>query len=174
MKQEFRKKCLELRDNLSKINLDDKILALEEYKRAETVFIYISYKSEVDTGSLIKASLKEKIVLVPYCIDKNGNMVASRIDSFCDLKEGMYGILEPENLVEYKGKIDASIIPGVAFSKDGYRIGYGKGYYDRFLSKNATFSIGLSYDELLFDSIPHSKLDYKMNYIITPKKEIRI
>lgn len=174
MKKEFRKKCLDLRKELNNIDLCDKILDLKEYKESKTVFIYVSYKSEADTLPLIKEALKEKTVLVPLCLDDNGNMIACKINSLRDLKEGMYGIMEPVKREEFKGKIDFSIIPGAAFDLTGKRIGYGKGYYDRFLSCHDTFSVGVCHDELLFEKIPSDSFDAKLNMIITNKREVRI
>lgn len=174
MKNDFRKKALEIRRGLEKIDLTEKIKELSEYKRAKTIFIYISFGSEIETTKLLEDALKEKIVLVPYCVDTNGNMIACRINSLQELKPGKFGILEPENPVEYKGVIDFSVIPGVAFSKEGYRIGYGKGYYDRFLSKTETFSLGICHHELLFDEIPFDKTDVKLDMIITDKEEISL
>ena len=174
MKKEFRKKCAGIRKNLEVKDLSDKILNLPEYKNADTVFIYISFASEVNTHSLIKKALSEKTVLVPYCLDDNGSMIAVKITDLSDLKEGRFGILEPVNTREYKEKIDLCIVPGLAFSKEGYRMGYGKGYYDRFLCARDTFKVGLTYDELLFDTIPFDSYDVKMNMIITPNKEIKL
>lgn len=173
-KNVFRKECLERRKQLKKENLTEKILELPEYKNAKTVFVYVSHGSEIETSELIREALKDKQVLVPYCMDSSGIMIACEISSFDDLSEGMYKIYEPKNPEEFKGDIDLSIVPGVAFSYDGYRIGYGKGYYDRFLAKNRTFSIGITYDELLFDSIPHNEYDFRLDMILTPGKEIRI
>lgn len=174
MKREFRKNCLEKRKQLNPVNLTKKILNLKEYKESKTVFIYVSYGSEISTIDLIKEALREKTVLVPYCVDKFGKMIAVKIDSKDDLKEGMYGIKEPECPIEYEGKIDLTIVPGVAFSKEGYRIGYGKGYYDRFLKEHDTFSLGICHSELLFDKVPFDEFDVKLQKIITEKEEIRI
>lgn len=174
MKKEFRKKCILLRDGLLNINPDKKILSLPEYKNAETVFVYLSFGSEVQTLGLVQTALKEKRVVVPFCVDREGTMIACEIKSFDDLQAGMYNIPEPVNPVEYKGKIDLGIIPGVAFSKDGVRLGYGKGYYDRFLAKNKMFKVGLCHDELLFDKIPCGELDVRLDMIITNKREIRL
>ena len=174
MKSKFRKECLEKREKIKRQNLDLKVFGLEEYKNAKTVFIYLSTPFEIDTMGILHKALKEKTVLVPYCVDDKGNMIACKIDSLYDVKEGRFSILEPKKPIEYTKNIDFTLVPGVAFSKDGYRIGYGKGYYDRFLKTHKTFSVGLSYDELLFDKIPTDSFDVKLNMIITPTKEIKI
>lgn len=174
MKNALRKKCLEKRKNLKNTDLSKKITSLPEYKNAKTVFIYVSYESELITHSLIKEALKTKVVLVPLCINKSGDMIAVNIKSFDELKEGSYGILEPIHNEEFNGQIDFSVVPGVAFSKEGYRIGYGKGYYDRFLKNKNTFKLGICHNELLFDEIPFDEFDEKLDMIITPEREIRI
>ncbi len=174
MKGQFRKDCLEKRKQLKTCDLTKEILNLKEYKESKTVFIYVSYGSEISTAELIKEALKEKTVLVPYCIDGFGKMIAVKIKSMDDLKAGMYGIKEPKCHTEYEGSIDLTIVPGVAFSKEGYRIGYGKGYYDRFLKAHKTFSLGICHHELLFDKVPFNEHDVKINKILTKKEEIRI
>lgn len=174
MKREFRKNCLEKRKQLNPVNLTKKILNLKEYKESKTVFIYVSYGSEISTIDLIKEALREKTVLVPYCVDNFGKMIAVKIKSMDDLEAGMYNIKEPKSHTEYEGNIDLTIVPGVAFSKEGYRIGYGKGYYDRFLKNHKTFSVGICHDELLFDKVPYDEYDIKLDKIITKKEEIII
>lgn len=170
----LRKQYKEIRKNLNYGDFSLKIADLKEYKNANTVFIYVSFDDEAKTEKLILKALSEKRVLVPYCVDKDGTMIACEIKSPDDLKTGLYGIKEPVNPKEYKGKIDLAVVPALAFSKDGYRLGYGKGYYDRFLDKNPCVSVGLSFDELLFDEIIHFEYDKKVDIIITPGKEFYI
>ena len=165
-KNDFRKKCSDIRKGLNKINMDEEILSLKEFKESETVFIYISFKDEVETHNLIKTALKEKRVVVPYCVDNNGHMIACEIESFSDLVPGSFGILEPKNPKEFEGKIDFALVPGLGFSESGYRIGYGKGYYDRFLNGKSIYKVGICHKELFFDEIPHDDFDIKLDKII--------
>ncbi len=174
MKNEFRKICLEKRKALRRIDLTEQILSLPEYKKADTVFIYISYRDEIETHNLIKEALKTKRVLVPLCLNLEGDMVAVEIKSFDELKEGAFGILEPQSKIRFEGEIDFALVPGVAFSREGYRIGYGKGYYDRFLKNKGIFKTGACHEELLFDTVPCDEFDVRLNMIITPEREIRI
>lgn len=169
-----RKEYKDIRKNLKYEDFSLKITKLSEYKNAKTVFIYLSYLDEAKTDKLISEALKTKTVLVPYCVDKNGTMIACEIKSFDELKKGSFGIREPVNSVSFNGKIDLAVVPGLAFSKDGHRIGYGKGYYDRFLEKNPAYSVGLTFDELVFDEIPSDDHDKRVNMIITQGKEIKI
>ena len=173
-KKSLRTELKKIRKNINCEDFSLDITKLSEYKNAKTVFIYLSYLDEAKTDKLIEYALKEKTVLVPCCIDSFGNMIAVEVKSIDDLKEGMYGIREPKNPIEYSGEIDFCVVPGIAFSKAGYRLGYGKGYYDRFLENRNTFKAGLTFDELLVDELPYEAHDKKMNVIITKKGELRI
>ena len=168
-KAALRKELLSLRKNLSALSLTYGILnEFEEFRNARTVFCYVSAYGEIDTHSLIKEISSEKILTVPYCLDNDGNMTAVKINSLSDLQEGRFGILEPKEHIPFdKEKIDFVIVPGIAFSEDGYRLGYGKGYYDRFLSDISPFKLGVCRKELLFTSLPHNEYDIKMDKLIT-------
>lgn len=142
-----------------------------EFLEAETVFCYISAHGEVDTYGLIEDLLKVKTVVVPYCTDREGNMIASPIESMSDLQEGAFGIPEPISPKEFpKGKIDFVIVPGVAFDKDGYRLGYGKGYYDRFLSDISPYRLGICQEGFYLEKLPHGEHDIKMNDVLVIDK----
>ena len=131
---------------------------------ANTVFCYVSAHGEVDTLSLIEELLEEKTVVVPYCTDTHGNMICTEIHSLSDLTEGKFGIPEPKNPIPFpKEKIDFVIVPGVAFDKSGYRLGYGKGYYDRFLKDISPYKLGVCQKEFYFDTLPHDEHDIKMD-----------
>ena len=92
-----------------------------------------------------------------------------------DLEPGHFGILEPTSTTYYNEEIDLVITPSIAFDKKGNRLGYGKGYYDKYFatSKHKT-SIGLSYDKLLQEKIPTDKYDKKVDIIITEEKTLII
>ncbi len=168
-KAAVRSRCLSLRKTLPPKSADIKDFEnIPQFESAKTVFCYVSAENEVSTHSLIKQMLAlNKEVLVPLCTDKCGNMVSVKINSLDDLSEGMYGIYEPISHTPFdKTKIDVAIVPGVAFDKDGYRIGYGKGYYDRFLADISPLKIGLTHSELFFDSLPHDENDVQVNIVI--------
>ena len=168
-KAAVRSRCLSLRKTLQPKSADIKDFeSIPQFEKANVIFCYVSAENEIDTRNLIKQMLLSgKEVLVPLCTDKCGSMVSVKIDSLDDLKEGMYGIYEPIFHTPFdKTKIDVAIVPGVAFDKNGYRIGYGKGYYDRFLADISPFKIGLSHCELFFDSIPHDDNDIKIDVVI--------
>lgn len=163
-----RKKLLETRNRLPSCAISKEALSdFKEFTDSKTVFCYVSVGSEVETHSFIKEILSEKRVVVPRCTDSHGNMIAVEIKSFNELKEGFFGILEPVSAVEFpKERIDFAIVPGIAFDKNGYRLGYGKGYYDRFLYGISPFKLGVCKKELLAESLPHDEYDVKMDMVI--------
>lgn len=167
-KQILRKECLKKRSLLPKKALSYK--EIKEYiASAQTVFCYVSFGSEIITLPFLSEILQnKKTLVVPKCLDTSGNMIAVRITSLNDLSEGLYGILEPKSFEPFdKSLIDAAIIPGAAFDSSGYRLGYGKGYYDRFLSETAILKIGICHKELFFNTIPHLDHDIKCDSVIT-------
>ena len=170
-KQILRNKYKEIRKNiLNKEEYDqvifNKVINLEEYKQSDLILIYVSLKDEVDTIKLIEYSLeKGKKVAVPKC---EGNyMIFYYISSLEDLERGNFEILEPkikEEVSDFNNSI--CIIPGVLFDKQNNRIGYGRGFYDRFLEKYTGIKIGLTYKECICDEIDIDENDIKMDIII--------
>ena len=135
---------------------------------AQSVFIYYSIGSEVATQRIIDAALKcGKAVYLPRC-SKKGEMHAIRIASLDDLKPGMYLIPEPVGTDELQGAPDLTIAPGLAFDRRGGRMGYGGGYYDRFLANANTTAAALAYTCQVIERVPTGAHDAPVNYIITP------
>lgn len=167
-KSALRKSLLSLRNSSPERSLLISHLEyFDTFNKAETVFCYVSAGSEVETHNFIKEILPVKKVVVPYCTDKCGNMIAVEIKSFDELKKGLFGIPEPVNPKEFpKKEIDFAIVPAISFDKYGYRLGYGKGYYDRFLSDINPFKLGICKEALLVESLPHDEYDVKMDKVI--------
>ena len=145
------------------------------YIDSKVVFSYMPYNSEVDVNNINQAILNEgKKLLVPR-VKNNTDMDAVQIKNLeTDLITGHYNILEPYphfNAADAMD-IDLVIVPGLAFDLKGNRLGYGKGYYDRFLEKcrNKAFKIGLGYDFQVFDSIPSEAYDKRVDAVITEKR----
>ena len=185
-KKDIRKEISKLRDNLdvNEKSVKDKeilkkLLNIKEYKESQNIFVFVSYKSEVDTHEFIKESIKnDKVILVPKVKNKFGDMGAFKINSFNDLKSGFKGILEcDESCSEFnKYNIDIVIMPGLAFDKDGGRIGYGGGYYDRFLKdlNKEIPKIAVAYELQVINNIPMEDYDIKPNKIITEERIIEV
>lgn len=150
----------------------NKVIQSDEYKKAKTIFIYASFEGEVDTHRIIKHALGNgKYICVPKILSKKEGMKAVKIDSFKELKLSPYKILEPENFnkaIDEK-EIDLILMPGVAFDRKGGRVGYGGGFYDRFLDKikKDAFKIALAYDFQILEEVPMSEHDKKIDGIIT-------
>ena len=164
----FRRELLKRRKELAipELTLSD-LCTFAEFKNAKVIFCYLSAHGEVGTHILIEELLKEKDVVVPYCTDKCGNMIAVKINSTADLTKGSFGILEPKKPIPFpKDKIDFAIVPGIAFDKEGFRLGYGKGYYDRFLQNIAPYKLGVCQKEFLVDTLVHSEYDIKMDKVM--------
>ena len=168
----FRKEMINIRKNIinkkekSKVIMN-KLINLDIYNNSKVIAIYNSMKDEVDTSDLIKYSLKKKEVLLPKII--NDKMVFVRINDNTKYKKSSIGVNEPIGN-EYLGKIDLIIVPGVSFDENLNRLGFGKGYYDRYLLNKDIYKIGICYSEQLVDSLPIENHDIKMNLVITEKE----
>ncbi|HAW59996.1 MAG TPA: 5-formyltetrahydrofolate cyclo-ligase [Actinobacteria bacterium] len=158
--------------------IKERLWGLPEFKRAKVVMFYVSFGSEVQTKEMIKEVLATgKKVIVPAPQPKKRELLCSLIGDYRDLEPGTYGILEPK-----KSKIrpvdvshlDLIIVPGCVFDLRGYRLGYGKGYYDRFLKKTTpkTTLVGLAYELQIVKEIPATAHDVPVHKIITENRVI--
>ncbi len=184
IKNIIRSEAKEYRNNLdiqSKSEFDQKIcqklLSLDQIKNANTVLCYMSTPIEVDTLRFIEKLLEcEKIVAVPRCIEGTRNMEFYCISSLEQTEKHTFGVMEPivsqcEKLRDFRNSV--CIIPGLCFDLEGYRLGYGKGYYDRFLSAFRGCKIGICYDECVKDKLPHGFFDVSADIVITEKRHIK-
>jgi len=150
-----------------------------EYIEADVILTYVSFGKEVNTYSLIQdCFMSKKVVAVPKIIEK-GVMEFFEITKLDDLQPGKFGILESVSEVPItyiQSKRYLMIMPGLAFDRKLHRIGYGGGYYDRYLSHieniNLT-SIALAFDFQIYEEIPSEDFDYRPNMIITPSEIIK-
>ena len=173
-KNELRKKYLELRKNIidrkqKEEEIFNKLINSFEYNSSRVIALYYSLKSETDTIKLIEYSLKnKKIVLLPRV---NGDdMDFYEINSLDHLVKSRFGVMEPlETLPFDKKEIDLIVVPGVCFDKMLNRIGFGKGYYDKYLSDYHKESIGICFEEQITSEIKSEKTDIKLKKIITDK-----
>lgn len=167
-KKELRSSFLSLRKSLTPpILTKEDLLSYPQFEKARVVFCYLSFAGEVKTHALIKELLKEKTVVVPYCTDSDGNMICVKMNSFSELSAGRFGILEPRCPKEFpKEEIDFAIVPAVAFDSSFFRLGYGKGYYDRFLSDISPYMLGVCQRSFFVRELPHSPYDVKMDSVL--------
>lgn len=189
MKSEIRSWMMETRNNLSEEQRDQwnmqllqKLADLKEYKACTKLFTYISFRSEPDTIGIIKLALKDKKqVYVPRVEGKR--MQFYEIDGFDKLERSNYGILEPgmeeekRCSFETQGKetLNLMLLPGLAFDLKGNRIGYGGGFYDKYLSefsKTHFYKIALTYEFQILDHINTSEYDKRADLLMTPERKI--
>lgn len=155
------------------------LIALPLYQEKTHFFIYCNYRSEVETGLLLRHCLQDgKIVLVPKSVPEQSGLLAVTITNpATDLQPGFMGIPEPiasllEGPLLHPQSIDVSVVPGAVFARSGHRLGYGGGYYDRFLAQTAprSYRIGLAFSMQLVEHIPVLPHDVPMDMLITEKE----
>lgn len=182
MKKEIRKEMIAIRDSHSKEQLDklskeiiDNLFNWQKYKNAKTVMLYSSIKSEVRTNSAIILSINErKTIVLPKTLKEKRELLPCVVKDMKELEAGVYGILEPKCFSPIdKNDIDIVIIPGVAFDYKGYRIGYGAGYYDRFLLGYKGIKAGMCYNFQIIEDVFHDIHDIRMDYLISEKGIIK-
>jgi len=185
LKDKLRKEIIIKRDLISENNrlskdesIRNKLFSLPEFIKADTIFIYFSFRSEVDTFFIIEKALnKGKRVILPKVEKKKRKLYLYEINSIKDLSSGYMGIYEPIPDISREvriNEVDLIIVPGVCFDIYGNRIGYGGGYYDIILSEKKTNSpvIALSYEEQIVQKIPSEPHDIKVDIIITDQRII--
>ena len=184
-KKLLRNKILRRRDKLppeerqvkSRI-IETSLFNLPDIISAQNIFFYVSFRSEVQTHEIIRAVLASgKTVTVPVTDMKQRRLVLSRIESFeDDLAPGTMGILEPgpEKLRPVPAQqVDVVITPGAVFCEKGWRIGYGGGFYDRFLSEFKKMSYALAFELQVVQDVPYDlRYDVGVDYIITENRVI--
>lgn len=151
-----------------------RLMSLASFRYADTILFYYPIKGEPDLTAAVSAALAMgKRAAFPKCCPDGAGMVYKFVTSLSELSPAMYGIPEPpeenESYVPSPFLSDICIVPAVCFDRRGYRIGYGKGYYDRFLAGFGGTSVGFTLDCLLKDSVPRGRYDRSVDMIITEK-----
>ncbi len=153
-------------------------LASPEYRAAETVMFYASFGNEVSTWELIRHALASgKTAALPFIGDTPGEMTARWFSSIEHLSAGCYGIMQPvpETTRELDAaSIDLIVVPGLAFDREGRRLGFGGGYYDRYLNlmRSGAYAIALAYDAQIVDRVPSDCHDMRVPVVITDRERI--
>lgn len=150
----------------------ERLMRTYQYKNTSTILCYVSTPLEVDTRLLIKRALEEgKRVAVPRCKPETTTMDFYLINSFDDLEKGTFGVLEPipSRCEIYSENDGICIVPGLCFDHAGYRLGYGKGYYDRFLTNYSQTKIGICYNDCVQQRLFHGRYDVPVDLLITEK-----
>ena len=153
-----------------------KFVSLPEYSQAKTVMYYIDVRSEVRTRHYLPTALtQQKKIVVPWCNDR-GELELFHLENMEELAVGMYKILEPKPELRTAAtkqvqaqELDLIMVPGVAFDRNGARMGHGKGYYDKLLQHARLDAplVALAFECQLFPAIPMAAHDIFMDWIIT-------
>ncbi len=186
--QKLRRDILLKRDALSSsvqkknsILVTERVISLPQFQAAETIFIYVDFRSELATRELMKRILEtEGTLVVPVTLVQEKDLMAVAItDPDRELEPGYCSI--PEPVEEIRGscaiapeEIDIIFLPGSVFDERGGRMGYGGGFYDRFVSKRApqALRIGLAHDLQLVKEAPLQQHDELLDFVITEKRMI--
>jgi 5-formyltetrahydrofolate cyclo-ligase len=183
MKKELRKRIIALRQKLSRDEVLEKssvifqkVINLEQYKRAKVVMTFLSIRNEVETEPfIIKAMSDCKRIIIPVCQKDTITLIPAEVKHYPeDLEPGTWGILEPKPEAFYPidpKEIDLVIVPGVAFDEWGNRLGYGSGYYDRFLTSlpSSILKIAVAFDLQIVSEVYPEEHDQPVDVIITEK-----
>ena len=160
------------------IRIAERLLSHERVMSADTILIYASFGSEIDTWELADKLLQaEKKIAFPRC-GKDGAMTFHLVESIEKLRSGStgkYGIYEPDSSLPEPVITDRTIciVPGLAFTGKGERLGYGGGYYDRFLSQHTEiFTVAAAYEAMITDSLPVQEHDVKIKNIVTEERMV--
>ena len=163
----------ELRDKI----LFDKTVSLDAYKNAEILLAYYPVKNEPNILPIVEHALMSgKKVAFPISDPEEFSLRFAFVGDLSELVSGTYSIPEPTTAAQryVNNEMTLCIVPGLAFDRKGKRIGYGKGYYDRFLGVFFGISLGICYSDFLVDSLPVEKTDVSLDMIISDKEDIFI
>lgn len=185
-KNELRKKFCRQRDGLPRyfrINAGKKItqkfLRLPELISAKKIALFWSAKSEPSTHEIFKRIIGQgKTAFLPRVLANKKLLRFHKVSKpKIELEPGPFRIFQPlgDLPVCNPGKIDLMIVPGIVFDSSGYRLGYGKGYYDKFLNENVIrFTVGLTFEKNFVTTLPHTSADVPVQCVITEKRVRRV
>ncbi len=179
-KSALRKHLLEKRDatsaelrDISSGKIHENLKKISSYINSQNIACYFPIGSEVDTHDIMLSILKQsKNLLLPKVV--NDNLEFYIVPTLEKLEKGSFEIMEPKDSCKKAEKINCVLIPTVGVSTSGVRLGYGKGYYDRFLSSTNAVKISLTYSKQIVKSIPSDPHDIKIDWIVTEDKTVKI
>jgi len=176
-KSKIRKQIRELKKLISEAQkqkeanaIFGKIETLPEFKAAKSILLYWSTSDELPTHEIVEKWSGIKQVILPTVVGKD--LVLKSYYSGGTMKQGALGIWEPDSGENYTGNIDLVIVPGVAFDRKKKRLGRGKGFYDRFFKNNNSIKIGVGFDFQFLAEVSSTKLDIRMDKVITASNTI--
>ena len=181
MKNQVRKDMKEKRKSMSREDVRKKseaaakfFLESEMYQNSKVLMVYMPLGNETDTRDIIRQAFRDgKYLVLPSTNSETGVITPVIFAPDAQFEKGGFSVSEPKNpQIADKSQIDTVIVPGIAFGRDGSRVGFGKGCYDMFLKEMNVIKVGFCYDFQLCNSIPSSEHDIKMDYIITENEII--
>lgn len=177
-KTSLRKFLLDKRDgtsfDLMKIiskAIQKRLKKIDSYRNAKKIGMYYPIGSEIMTQDIIQEALSEgKEVFLPKVVGKN--IEFRKIESVSNLENGAFDIMEPRNECPINNKLDVILVPTVGISPKGVRLGYGHGFYDRFLAENKIETISITMEKQIVKNIPASEHDAIIDWIVTEDRII--
>ena len=162
----------ELRDISSK-RIHQNIKQISSYANSQNIACYFPIGSEIDTRDIMLDIVQQnKNLLLPRIV--NDNLEFYIVENLEKLEKGSFEIMEPKDSCTKAEKINCVLIPTVGVSTSGVRLGYGKGYYDRFLTSTNAVKISLTYSKQIVKSIPSDSHDIKIDWIVTEDENVKI
>lgn len=182
-KSELRARLLKLRKSINEEDwqirsetIINELKKIPEFITSDIIHCFVSMndRKEVNTHSLLDDLISSGTkVIVPVTDFETGELKHSELKSFKDLKKNKWGVLEPNEIYPQTKEIGLILVPLLAADNEFNRLGYGKGFYDRFLRKENAIKVGLLFDDFLIDQIPVENFDEKLDILITEKKTLR-
>ncbi|MGI0072579.1 MAG: 5-formyltetrahydrofolate cyclo-ligase [Nitrosotalea sp.] len=177
-KARLRKQLLDQRESLSldfiriaSSKIQENLRKIDYYRSAKSIGAYFAIGSEVRTQDVLQEILNAGKELSLPRVEKK-DLVFKKISDFSDLEVGNFSVMQPKERCETVKKLDVVLIPAIALTGEGYRLGYGFGYYDRYLHEKQSKKIALSYLKQVVKSFPHDGHDVRMDCIVTEDRVI--
>lgn len=163
----YKEKRAEISDkNEKSLKIAKKLTGTDIYKNSKVIMLFYPKENEVNTLFILeKAISDEKTVVFPVTDTKNKELIPVIYNG--NFKKGAFGIYEPLGDAIPKDEIDMVVVPALSVDKDGFRLGYGGGYYDRFLKDFKGKKIAVLFSPLLADKLPKNEFDIKTDLTIT-------
>ena len=177
-KIQLRKECRAVRNALGETGRAQASLAICErlaawtiFAQSQTILTYMPIKSEVDLTPLLERFPQKRWVL-PRIIPEENHRMEFHLYDAARLVQHPFGMMEPapDAPILAAEEIELTLVPGLAYDRRGYRLGYGGGYYDRFLARFRGISMGIVFHDLWLDSIPHGRHDVRVQWIVTERE----
>ncbi len=180
VKEDIRRFVIDIRKSLrneeyAKLSakIRERLCHIDKVKIGKCFLFYYPIKGEPDILPLVQSFIRSgKCIAFP--VVEGDEIIAVKVNGLSNFRKGAFGVYEPsygEHIDE--DSIDVVFVPGLAFDKDGFRIGFGKGFYDRFLRKVTAFKIGIAFDFQIFDRIPRDEWDVPVDIVVTPNHIFR-